>query len=299
VIGVLLIQAAILAAALVAAVAIGGTATAATPSRWATANGIALSPATRPALDAFLTMRRNLGRVGAFAGLVLPPAVTAATGADLGLAGLSWVLFGYLCGHLVAERCFTLVARPGARSASLTTRRLLDYLPRTLVVAQVAFPALALAVAAFVAAVGIDGPAPFWTSGAPVPVDPDVAVVAAAPVAAVLALVSIVGQLRLVRRPQPAVDPDLVALDDAMRSTTVRTVAATSVGLSSLLLLNQLGLLATALGSSPLAGWIWAAGALLLLIAYLAWPRWVNRGWRVRNRDVTGRGPTDVEVAGA
>ncbi len=256
------------------------------PAGWARTNAVELTPDTSAALSAYLRNRRGLRRIGAFAGLVLPTAVTAATGLDLKVSGVVWVLLGYLVGLLVAEITFARVPDAGPRVASLSTRRLTDYLPRTLVVAQVLVPTLNL-VLALVAARIIDNrpAAPGLPLTGSTTQDFTAAAVIAGPVALLLAAGALLGQRALVRRPQPMVEPDLVALDDAMRSSSVRTVAATSVATTTFLLACQLSGIDQALppGSTG-QGLLLLPGALVLLAAVVAWPWWVNRGWRVRRQ---------------
>jgi hypothetical protein len=276
---------------LVAAVALGtglaiaGFFTADDRDGWARANAIELTPDTDAALTAYLRNRRGLRRMGAFAGLVLPPAVTAATGLDLKVSGVVWVLLGYLIGLIVAEITFARVPDAGPRMASLSTRRVGDYLPRTLVAAQVLVPAANVVLALVAVRVLGDRPPPAFppVTGSSVTQDLLTAAVVAGPVALVLAAGALLGQRALVRRPQPMVEAELVALDDAMRSSSVRTIAATSVATTSFLVATQLGGIDQGLpdGSLP-NGLLFLPGAVVVLAAFVAWQRWVNRGWRVR-----------------
>ena len=271
--------------ALAIGLALAGFFTNEDPQAWARANAVELTPDTSDALSAYLRNRRGLRRIGAFSGLILPTAVTAATGLDLKVSGLVWVLLGYLVGLLVAEVTFARVPDAGPRMASLTTRRLTDYLPRTLVAAQVLVP-VGNVVLAIVAAGLIEhrpDPFPMPVTGSSSYEDLIAAAIFAGPVALFLAGGALIGQRAMIRRAQPMVEPDLVALDDAMRSSSVRTVAATSVATTSFLLACQLGGIDQALPSdSPIQGFLLLPGALVMLAAFVAWQWWVNRGWRVR-----------------
>lgn len=250
---------------------------------WAQANGVVLGPVTAPVVEVYLRNRRGLRRVGALAGLIIPPAFTAATGLDLHVSGFVWVLLGYLVGQVIAELSLARVPASPTRAASLSPRRLLDYLPRPLAVAQVALPAIAAAVGIVVAVVAAGATRP--PSFEPGAIDPLAGALVAAPVAVLLAAATLAGERRLVRRPQPIVEPDLVALDDAMRSSSVRTVAATVVAITAVLLTTQLGALAYHTDARLWQGICWLGAGLVLLFAVACWQRWVNRGWRVRRPD--------------
>jgi len=73
------------------------------PERWAGNHGLDLTDASRPWVAAYLRTGRNLRQVCGFGGLVVAASVTAATGLDLYVSGLVWVLLGYLVGCLWAE----------------------------------------------------------------------------------------------------------------------------------------------------------------------------------------------------
>jgi hypothetical protein len=272
------------AVALGVGLALAGLFTAEDPTAWARTNAVQLTPDTRAALAAYLRNRRGLRRIGAFAGLILPPAITAGTGIDLQVSGVVWVLLGYLIGLLVAELTFARIAGTGPRMASLTTRRLADYLPRPLAVAQVAVPALNAALAVVAARIVDASPdADAFATGSTFQ-DLTAAAVVAGPIAVLLAAGALLGERALVRRPQPMVEPDLVALDDAMRSSSVRTVAATSVATTSFLVACQLGGIGQALApGSSVQLLLSVTSGVVLFGAYFAWQWWVNRGWRVRH----------------
>jgi hypothetical protein len=195
-------------------------------------------------------------------------------------------LAGYLAGVLVAEFRW---ARPRAgvvRSAALVPRRLGDYLPaRVLAGMRLA----ALAVAGLV-------PVLAWGPVAPAPVRALVVggrggalATAAVTLAAAVAVEWLLR--RLVARPQPAVDPAGLAVDDALRSTSVHAAAGAGLAIVLLGLSLQVSNLAANLGAGPgrtalvALSWGWAAAALA------AWARVGHpRRWPVRRLAVGGAG---------
>lgn len=246
---------------------------------WATANGIHLTETTGPPIELYLRNSAALRRVGAVGGIVIPPAVTAGTGLDLPVPGFIWILVGYLAGVVVAEVTLARVPADGRRSASLEVRRARDYLPRPLLVAQVLLPVVAVGLSVLVATVHTGAIDPMGVTAAMA----GAGAVVAGPLAFAIVVSASLGERYLVRRPQPMVASDLVSLDDAMRSASVRRVAATTVAINALLLTTQFSAIAYDL--EPGSTWeapLWAGAVVVTLFAYLSWQWWVNRGWRVR-----------------
>ena len=73
---------------------------------WARGHGLELTPQSRPWVDDYLRTGRNLRQIGGFGGLVVAASVTAATGLDLYVSGLVWVLLGYLVAALLVPEKF-------------------------------------------------------------------------------------------------------------------------------------------------------------------------------------------------
>ena len=196
----------------------------------------------------------------------------------LGLFGVRSWLAGYLAGVLVAQYRW---ARPHAgvvRSAALVPRRLDDYLPARVLAG------MRLATLAVVALV----PVLAWGPLAPAPVRELVVggrggALATAAVTLAVA-VAVEGLLRrLVARPQPAAELGDLAVDDALRSTSVHAAAGAGLAIVLLGLSLQVGLVAASLAGGPgrtalvALSWGWAGAALA------AWARVGHpRRWPVR-----------------
>ena len=250
---------------------------------WASGHGLGDLPEERrePA-ERYLRRSRLSRTVGGavpfLAGTAAPMAWAAVRGLPapwpLGLFGVRSWLAGYLAGVLVAEYRWARPQPGVVRSAALVPRRLGDYLPaRVLRGTRLA----TLAVVALVPVIA-------WGPVAPAPVRELVvggrggALATAAVALAVAAAVELLLR-RLVARPQPAADPDALAVDDALRSTSVHAVAGAGLAIVLLCLSLQVGLVAANLGGGPgrtalvALSWGWAVAALA------AWAR-VGHGRR-------------------
>ena len=285
---------------------------AAEPERWAERHGLELTPVSRPWVESYLRTGRNLRQVCALGGLVVPTAVHSATGLDLHVSGLVWVLVGYLVGCLWSELALTRAPAGTRRAASLITRRLSDYLPRRMRVAQVVLPAVAVALGALATvAYRWNRTATFTdaSSGlvAVAPNGTDELLHSGARVAAVLApLIMVVAWLAeryLIRRPQPVVDQSLVAADDALRASSVHLLGASGMAAVCLLIGSQCGYFLTLEHSS--LQWIAAPGAVLGFAgAFVIFRYWRNAPWQVRrdpSADTGGSrpGPPDPSTSGS
>jgi len=268
---------------------------------WARGHGLELTPQSRPWVDDYLRTGRNLRQIGGFGGLVVAASVTAATGLDLYVSGLVWVLLGYLVGCFWAELALTRAPNGARRSASLVTRRLGDYLPRRMQIAEVVVPITALLLGAIVGPTHLE---PTLRALAPGELPPtgfhlvspyatDAAVRQGALTATLMAplVMGVVwlAQRYLIGRPQPVVDPSLVAADDALRSSSIHLLGGSGLAAGCLLIGSQLGYLITVT-----QGLVQAALIVALVASFAAaWVlfRWRNAPWQVRRPTFGDPGP--------
>jgi hypothetical protein len=204
--------------------------------RWAGDRGLALTPASRAMVEAYLHRARLLRTWGGVAGVLVPTLgswifegrfVVLGIGSDGESAPLGFgaIFVGYLLGALCAEVSLVRRAQGRRRTAGLLPRELPDYLPRYEVLAQ---RLLGAAAALGLVALGVV-PYPAGTS------DPTTASLAAGAVVLLAFAAGLEAVERwLVRRPQPFTEPALVAADDAIRAQSIRAVAG--AGLALLLL---------------------------------------------------------------
>ena len=265
---------------------------------WAGRHGLVLTPVSRPWVETYLRTGRNLRQVCALGGLVVPTAVHAATGLDLHVSGLVWLLVGYLVGCLWSELALTRAPAGTRRAASLITRRLSDYLPRRMRVAQVVLPAIAVALGALATvAYRWNRSAEFADLVMVSPNGTDELLHSGARVAAVLAptimVVAWLAERYLIARPQPVVDPSLVAADDALRASSVHLLGASGMAAVCLLIGSQCGYFLTLEHSS--LQWIAAPGTVLGFAgAFAIFRSWRNAPWQVRR----GSSPDDGHETG-
>jgi hypothetical protein len=190
---------------------------------------------------------------------------------------LTWLLVpaGYLTAAMLAEATMPRPRPEVVRAAALTPRELPGYLPGWV---PRALRAAALAVIALTTVVLL---VPFranqgWSR------DPSSTLVDAAIALVVVVAVEIVLR-RIVALPQPAVSPRAVALDGALRSSSVRTIAGAGLAL----LLHLLAGRFPRLIGADLPGALWVALACFILFEGLAIASW-------RELARSGRAPEPV-----
>lgn len=254
---------------------------------WASAHGLEGPPEGRlePA-ERYLRRSRLFRTVGGavpfVAGTVLPALWAATRGLPapwpLSLFGVRSWLAGYLAGVLVAEWRWARPRSGVVRSAALVPRRLGHYLPIR-VVAGMRLAALAV--------VGLV-PVIAWGPVTPTPVRQLVlggrggALATAAVALAVAAAVELLLR-RLVGRPQPAAGPEALAVDDALRSTSVHAAAGAGLAIVLVSLSLQVSNLATNLGGGPGRTAVVAVSWGCAAAAVAAWARVGHpRRWPVR-----------------
>jgi hypothetical protein len=239
---------------------------------WAERRGVTLTERSVPYVDTYLRNARALRFVCAGGAVLLLAAFTYGTGIDLGGIGYAWVLGGYLVGSVWAELSLARVpASSTTREASLIVRDPSRYRIRWVAVGQRVLPAALVVLAVFARFVpaapemptthGVD----WWTSS-------NVRVQAVA--AGVLGLISLAvtawAQRHIVRRPQPRAEADLVAADEAMRTSSVHVLGVTQLVLC--LLLTIAGVLHIAHTLPDTANG--PASALIFVIAVAALGLW-------------------------
>ncbi len=251
---------------------------------WAQAHGVEVTAHNAPFLAAYVHEGHRVRLVCGFGAWIVAPAVTAATGIDLGLPGIVWLLFGYLVGCVWSEAWLTRVPGNAERVASLVPRRLQDYLPARMRLAPAALSVVAVGLAGL--AVAMTTPSQAATEAGELRLDLSVTqlrgtVVALGCAMPVLAALVWGLQRHIVGKPQPVVEASLLRADDAVRAAAVRLLGstATAIGLSFVgIQLLMLGSLVAGRGAA-----VFAFGFLLcVVLAFLSWRFDGHRGTVVR-----------------
>lgn len=263
---------------------------------WARSHGLELTEVTHPIVSTYLRNSRDLRRTGAVGALFIAAAITAGTGLDLHVPGMVWLFCGYVVGCLWAEVSLAHVpSGAGTRAASLETRTLTDYLSRPMLVAQIVLPIGAallslISLASTPTNASLDGTSvELFIVGSP-------AVMRAGAVntgiVAVLMMAAVaVAQRALLRRPQPLCSPDELAVDDAMRSSSVHLVGASGLVVVAMAIAQQLGYLSN-LTEGALTNVLVVSAVLCVIGAYVMWVRWAHRRWpSVRRAALTTPAP--------
>ncbi|HRW36965.1 MAG: hypothetical protein KDB04_04155 [Acidimicrobiales bacterium] len=242
----------------------------ATIERWARHRGVAITEHNRWLVRWYVPLAGTLRVVGAVSGAVVGSLADRALGmsTSVGAGFWMWVVVGWVSGGWWAAE---QVARwlPSGGGALLVPRATADYAPG----AARWGPAVgAVAVAAVTVAGALVTQPSGWTA-----------------IAGIVAVVAPLAERRAARRTidrrQPAVHPDLLAADDAIRSTTVHLLGA---GTTAGLLLAAAALWSTTIADHHqlpfgLRGW---PTIVLLLGGYVAGRYLANRPWRVRRTTI-------------
>lgn len=227
-------------------------------------SGIEATDDSRPLIRRYLASSRRLRLLLVLGAVLLP--VVARNVWDGGPAGGYTALLGAcLVGTIWAE---VRLSRPEGpvRTALLRTRRVGDYLGRPLLWSPSVVGALAAATWAGVTTLAARHPNRVDRA---TPTEIVIGLVFAAAVPAVV----IAAQRWIVSRPQPVVEPGLVAADDAIRAASVRFIAA--VGTAMGLLNLSGGAQEFAYSANGLVDFVFGGTAIACLA--LAWLYWCAR----------------------
>ena len=246
---------------------------------WATRYGLHLSDVNGSVISRYLQRTRSLRLAGAGVGWIATGVFVTGVGQFVPLFGipLMMAIAGYLLGAVIAEATFVrqLAAPTGMRSAALTPRALLDYMPRLTVWALRALPAVLVVLAVLYA---------LTPRHAETPSDVSPTLVLAASALLVLVAFAVDRLLQaIVARAQPAVDADLMAADDAIRASSIHALSGAGVGLVLVGIGAVLFALQYASSNDALAAWLGYPATLAILLSLLSWVRLGHpRTWRVR-----------------
>ena len=201
----------LLAPVLLAVNAAWGPVSRARVNRFAQRQLLPITVENGPAVIGYLATTRRWRAGGLAGGYLLSALLSLRTGVGVNFLAL---FAGWFVGALVAEARVAHLAHGERRTASLTPRRIDNYLGR---IARSFLPFSVVASVALAAVVGVA-----WLRGRPVE-----AAEAAWSLACGLAIYVVVRFMQRVvlRRPQPATTPDLLAADDAIRSRSLHALA--------------------------------------------------------------------------
>ena len=235
-------------------------------------HGLRTSREARRLLRHFLTTAKRLRVLAFLAVVVVGPLGTVALGGHI--HGVSLVstpaVVALMLATLLAEVTMARPAGPnGRRAASLRPRELGAYLSRTLRFGPAAVGVIASAT--WIATLVVDEST--LSHFQPRPTSGDVG--AGVGLAVVSPLLVILACRWIVRRPQPLVDPDLVAADDALRTASVRHLSAMGCIVA---LFNLTGALARFHGTTY-GRRDTVLLALMSIVVGLAWVAWFARAW--------------------
>jgi len=258
--------------------------------RWAQSAGLALTDENRRVVRRYLTWNRRARRAGGLAGFVLPNLYLGIV--DHAFAGFPFpfIVGGYLLGAVVAE---VVVNRPRRRSgaALLVARRLDDYLPGRVLALQRGLPVVAVLLP------GAFALSPFPDLVPSPDVEPHTLAGFAVPAAVAVGTAMVLETLQrlIVARRQPITSHNDLAVDDAIRSSSLHVLAGAALAMLLFAVAVEVASLAAFAEASawpvPLA-WVPLAGLVVVLLAAAVyfWLRLPDpHGFQVRRgrREVT------------
>jgi hypothetical protein len=251
--------------------------------RWARSAGLALTAENRRVVRRYLTWSRLSRRAGGLAGFILPTLYQGIVYGSFSGFPFPFILGGYVLGAIVAE---VVVNRPRRHSgtALLVARRLDDYLPGHVLVLQRGLPAVAVLLP------GAFALSPFPEVSPAPNVDPHTLAGFAVPAAVAVGTAVVIEALQrlIVARRQPITSADDLAVDDAIRSSSLHVLAGAGLTMLLFTVAVEVGVLAVFAEASgwplPLA-WIPLAGLVagLFLAGLFFWLRFATaHGFQVR-----------------
>lgn len=245
-------------------------------TRWANSANVALTNESRPVVRRYLAWSRRCRTSGGLAGFLAPVITSAAIGKpdDPGPWAVALMIVGYMLGALLAE---VVINRPGRGrgTALLVPRRLGDYLPAYVLVLQRGLGILAVLTVPMYAL--LEPHARLST--------PSVAGAAAFGIAGGCIAAVVEGlQRRIVARRQPVTGPADVALDDAMRASSLHVLAGAGIALLINIAGSMVGISIATVAPEPVSTAVGIAFLLLVVPSSIFF--WIHlakpHGFRVR-----------------
>jgi hypothetical protein len=209
-------------------------------ARWIKSHAVVVDDENRAVIRRYLLHGRRIRTSGALSGLIAYVIYTSMSSNDLPFGWIAATFGGYLLGAAAAEAWALRPQRGSVRSASLSPRSINDYVPRLAVLFVRLVPVMTVAALVIAPTMTYQfGPGPEfdgpdstrewgaligWTIGS-----------------IVLAILVEVTARRIVRRPQPITSENLVAADDAIRSTSLHCLIGAGLAMMLGILSRNLG----------------------------------------------------------
>lgn len=267
--------------------------------RWAEAHGVEVIDANRDFIVRYVSEGHRLRLICGFGGAIALAALSRGFGITLPVSGWVWLMAGYLGGVVWSEAWLTRFPGGSRREASLTPRRVSDYLVGRLRIAQIVVPVVALGIGAVALIVnGHKSADPEFRQFAATSVGTLQWLAAGIGIAAVVLGVGVTWlQRHIVTKPQPSAEPELTVADDAVRASAVHLLSGTMIGIVLVCIATQLEVLVElSIIASGIGG---PAGLICWITAFIAWRYYGHRAWVVHRRDRSLHSAGHLEAVGS
>jgi hypothetical protein len=233
-------------------------------TEWAAGSDLRLTEPVRAMAARYLKWTRRCRTIGGLVGFLVPITYSMTTQDAFPIHGLVLILAGYLMGAVAAEIVVHRFSRR-ANAALLVARRLSDYLPAYVAMLQRGLAVVSLGL------VGVWALTPYPNREVP---EPELSTFVLHGLAGIGVAVVIEGLQRLVvARRQAATSPDLLAADDAIRSSSVQALGGAGIGLLLIIVGSEVS------AFTPLGGFPgWSLGLLTAFLYFSALFFWLDLG---------------------
>ncbi|MEX2554957.1 MAG: hypothetical protein WEB06_04940 [Actinomycetota bacterium] len=209
-------------------------------ARWIKSHKVVVDDENRAVIRRYLLHGRRIRTSGALSGLIAYVIYTSVSSNDLPFGWIAATFGGYLLGAAAAEVWALRPQRGSVRSASLSPRSINDYVPRLAVLFVRLVPVMTVAALVIAPTMTYQfGPGPEF--GGPDAAREWGALIGWTIGSIVLAILVEVTARRIVRRPQPITSENLVAADDAIRSTSLHCLIGAGLAMMLGILSRNLG----------------------------------------------------------
>lgn len=254
-------------------------------ARWSKSHKISVDEENRALIRRYLLHGRRIRTSGALSGLTAYLIYTWVSSNELPFGWITATFGGYLLGAAAAELWALRPQRGSVRAASLSPRSITDYVPRLAVLFIRLVPVMTVVAVVIAPTMTYQfGPGPEFEGGPDATREWGALIGWTIASLALWVLVEATAR-RIVRKPQPLTSENLVAADDAIRSTSLHCLIGAGLAMMLGILARNLGdiLNEPAYGSNQLRAVFSSVMLISAIFVPFVWLRLgVDQPWIVR-----------------